>query len=178
MRLIDGIVERASDSLIVSALAEPTAMQTVAVAMTQTVYEEQILDDDDRVIAAAIADGARYKEQLLGRAGGAYSADQLGTMLGRTRQAINEGRTRNLYFGVPVDQTTFAYPKCQLWENGLLSGLRAFLDAFDTQDPWTQLMVLVEPTERLKRRSPLDALRRGDLAGAERVAATYGHHGA
>jgi hypothetical protein len=171
------IADNASEAVIARALGEPTALGTAAHALAQSVTEERDLEDADRQIAGAIAAGARYKEELLKRAGGAYTAEQLGQVLGISRQAVNDGRKTNLYFGVPVGQS-YAYPKLQLTEGGALTGLRTFLDAFTLPDPWMKLAVLLEPSERLEGRSPLDVLRAGDVESPALVAATYGGQGA
>ena len=153
-------------------------MATLAQAMTSFVFEERALDARDRVIAAALAEGARYKEELLERAGGAYTAEQIGQVLGgKSRQAIAEGRKTNLYFGVPAGRG-YAYPKCQVTESGILPGLRQFLDAFILPDPWMKLALLLEPSAQLEGRSPLDALRLGEVEPAVGVAKSYGGHGA
>jgi len=172
------LASTAPESVIAGALSEPTALGTAAYALTEAAVEERPLDEADRQIAAALASGARYKEKLLTSAGGSYTAEQLGEVLGISRQAVNEGRKTNLYFAVPSGQTGFAYPKLQITKTGLLAGLRTFLDALTLPDPWMKLVVLMEPSERLNGRSPLEALRAGDVAQAVLVAATYGGHGA
>jgi hypothetical protein len=179
-RAVDYIAEvadTAPETVIIGALREPTALATIAHALTESVVEERELDEADRQIAAALAAGAQYKADLLDRAGGAFSAEQLGNVLAISRQAVNAGRKTNLYFGVPSGQS-FAYPKVQVSGDGVLNGLRSFLDAFTLPDPWMKLAVLVEPSERLDGRSPLDALRAGDVNQAVLVAETYGGHGA
>lgn len=178
VRYFAGLACTAPESVIAGALSEPTALGTAAYVLAESVVEERPLDEADRQIAAALASGARYKEKLLARAGDAYTAEQLGEVLGISRQAVNEGRKTNLYFGVPSGQTGFAYPKLQVTDTGLLPGLRSFLDAFTLPDPWMKLAVLIEPSERLGGRSPLEALRAGDVDDAVMVAATYGSHGA
>jgi hypothetical protein len=171
------LADTAPEPVIAGALAEPTALATAARALSESVVEERELDDADRQIAAALAAGARYKEELLQRAGGAYTGEQLAELLGISRQAVNDGRKTNLYFGVPTGQG-YAYPKLQVGKDGVLKGLRAFLDAFTLPDPWMKLVILIEPSERLGARAPLDAIRQGDVDAAIVVAATYGDHGA
>jgi hypothetical protein len=177
MNLFTDLADNASDSVIATALAEPTALGTAALALAESVAAAQPLDEADRQIAAALAAGAQYKEELLTRAGGAYSAEQLAQLLGISRQAVNEGRKTHLYFAVPSGQS-YVYPKLQLTSRGPLPGLRDFLDGFSLPDAWMKLSVLVEPSERLGGRSPLEALREGDVEAAVLVAATYGGHGA
>lgn len=119
-------------------------------------------------------------EELLDRAGGAYTAEQLATVLGKAggRQTIAAGRKSNLYFGLPT-ASGYAYPRLQVTDAGtILEGLREFLDAFALPDPWMKLVVLLDPAPQLSGRSPREALLAGDVEGAVAVARAYGTHGA
>lgn len=160
------------------ALSEPSPVGTIVRVLQDFPFEFPALDESDHRIAAAIARGVALKARLLERAGGYYSSTQLGKILGITPQAVADGRSSR-YFGVPTSGNKFAYPKLQLTDTGLiLPGLRDFLHAFVDADEWTQLVVLMDPSPRLGGRSPLDAIRRGDIDGAKAVAAAYGNHGA
>lgn len=179
--LVARMADSAPEEVLAAALAKASPLDTVATAMSAFVFEERALDRRDRVLAAARARGAQYMEAVLERAGGAYTADQLAAVLGKAggRQTVAVGRKTHLYFGLPTAAGAFAYPKLQVTSEGqLLGGLREFLDAFTLPDPWMQLSMLLEPSPRLAGRSPLDALRAGDVAGAAAVAAAYGSHGA
>ena len=181
LALVATLADTAPDEVLASALGKATAMDTVATAMTALVFAERTLDVQDRVLAAARARGARHMEELLARAGGAYTAEQLAAVLGKAggRQTIAVGRKAHRYFGLPTAPGRYAYPKLQVAADGrLLPGLREFLDAFTLPDPWMQLVVLLEPSPRLAGRTPLDALRAGDVDGAAAVARAYGSHGA
>ncbi len=178
--LVRKMADRAPEEVLASALAEATPMATVASAMSAFVFQERELDRRDRALAASRAQGARLMEELLDRAGGAYTAEQLATVLGKAggRQTIAAGRKSNLYFGLPT-ASGYAYPRLQVTDAGtILEGLREFLDAFALPDPWMKLVVLLDPAPQLSGRSPREALLAGDVEGAVAVARAYGTHGA
>lgn len=181
VRLVARIAEIAPEELLVSALGKTSAMDTVATAMGALVAPDRKLDERDRTLTAARARGAHVMTELLERAGGAYSAEQLAEVLGKAggRQTISVGRKTNLYFGLPTPGGTYAYPKLQITAEGkILPGLREFLDAFTLPDPWMKLVVLLDPSPRLGGRVPYDELRAGEVAGPLAVARAYGSHGA
>lgn len=179
-QLVERLAEMVPEDVLVDALGKASPLDTVATAMTAVVGKDRTLDARDRVLAAARARGVSRMQQILAQAGGAYSAEQLAAVLGKAggRQTISAGRESNLYFGLPTP-TGYAYPKLQVAEGGqMLSGLRTFLEAFTLPDPWMKLVVLLEPSPRLEGRTPLEALRQGDVDGAVAVASAYGSHGA
>lgn len=180
VELVKKMAEVAPESLLATALGKRTALDTMATAMAALVATERSFDPDDEVFAAARAQGALQMKQLLERAGGAYSAEQLARILGKAggRATIAAGRKSNIYFGLPTS-SGYAYPKLQVATGGwILPGLRAFLDAFTLPDSWMKLVVLLEPSPRLGGRSPLEALHAGDTDLAVQVASAYGLHGA
>jgi hypothetical protein len=174
------MADRAPDDVLASALAEATPLGTVATAMSAFVVDERALDAQDRALAAARARGAQFMAELLTRAGGAYTAEQLAEVLGKVggRQTIAAGRASNRYFGLPT-AAGYAYPRLQVTEAGApLRGLRDFLDAVALPDPWMKLVLLLDPAPQLEGRTPLEALRSGNVSGAVAVAHAYGSHGA
>ena len=176
---LERLARMAPAHVLAHALAEQSPAGTIARILSALHYEERDLDAEDRAIAAALAEGTRFKEGLLDQAGGAYTAEQFGELLHiRTRQGVAKGRKEGRFLGVPVAGGGYVYPKVQVTREGLLPGLKRYLTAFGLDDPWTQLAVLLAPTDRLGGRTPLDALRERDVDGAVRVARSYGEHGA
>ena len=171
------VAGKAPEALLARALSATTAEGTVAEAMSAVVLEEESITDEDRAIAAALAEGTLQKKELLEEMGGAFTADQLAKILKISPQAVHGGRQTNLYFGLPVAKG-FRYPKFQVTDSGTLKGLKEFLSAFTLPDPWTKLAVLVAPSDRLNGRSPLNAIKTGEIGKAVEVALAYGSHGA
>lgn len=129
-------------------------------------------------LAGARARGAAMKAELLERAGGALSAGEVAELMDVTPAAVHARRQRGTLLAVRQANGEFLYPACQFGEDGPLLGLGQVLAAFRVEGAWTRLSVLLAPAPSLQDESPLDALRRGDVAGAVDAVATYGEHGA
>jgi hypothetical protein len=129
-------------------------------------------------LASARARGAAMKSELLERAGGALSAGEVAGLMGVTPAAVHARRQRGTLLAVRQANGEFLYPACQFGEDGALPGLGQVLAAFTVDGPWTRLSVLLSPAPSLGGATPLDALQRGDVAGAVEAVASYGEHGA
>jgi hypothetical protein len=180
---LHGFASRTPDPVLARALSEPTPVGTIARALTEQTPAEQALGQEDHAIAAALARGAKLKEELLRQAGGVYSGKQIGDLLGiTTRQGVAVARQSGRLLGVPTrsgpGKAAYVYPKAQFTRSGVVPGLQEFLNAFTLEDPWAQLAVLLSPSPRLEGWSPLQALRAGRIEDAVAVAAAYGEHGA
>jgi len=77
---------------------------------------------------------------------------------------------------VPRANGEFLYPAFQFTEDGTLPGLARVLQAFQVEGPWTRLSVLLSPADAVDGRTPLGALRDGDVEGAILAVSTYGEH--
>jgi hypothetical protein len=121
--------------------------------------------------------GAVLKRDLLERAGGAWSAEEVAAVLGIAPSAVHARHRRRTLLAVRTDTGKFLYPACQFGNGGPLPGLDLALAAFTVEGAWTRLGVLLSPAPALDGATPLDALRRGDVAGAVEAVSSYGDHG-
>lgn len=127
-------------------------------------------------LAAARARGAAAKVHLLERAGGGLSAGAVAERLGVTPAAVHARRQRGTLLAVPRANGEHLYPAFQFTAEGTLAGLGRVLQSFQVEGPWTKLSVLLSPADALEGRTPLDALRAGDVDGAVQAVSTYGEH--
>lgn len=151
-------------------LEEPSDVGATAALLEHAATAASVVAVDP--LAAAKARWLRAEEELLNAAGGTLTAEDVATLLGGvTRQAVEKRRDRRTLLGLRRSGGAFVYPVCQFHGGDVLPGLDRFLDAFprDT-DPWQMLNVLVGPSEALNGQTPLETLRRGDVAGALEVA--------
>src|SRR5215207_1416955 len=109
-------------------------------------------------LASARARGAATKSDLLARAGGALSAEEVATLMGMTVAAVDEQRQRGTLLGVRQGRRVILYPACQFAADGALPGLGKVLAAFAVEGAWTRLSVLLSPAPALGGATPLDAL--------------------
>lgn len=129
-------------------------------------------------LAAARMRAVRIKRELLERAGGAYTTGQVAELLGVTPQAIHGRRMRGNLLALRGPNGDYLYPAFQLTGRGVLPGLAEVLAAFQVEDPWTRLSVLLGPAGRLGGHTPLQALLEGRVADAVHAVAAYGEHAA
>jgi hypothetical protein len=128
-------------------------------------------------LANARLRSGRARQELIARAGGAYQAHEVATLLGITRQAVHGRYKRGSLLGLPQGTGDILYPVCQFTVQGqVLAGLPEVLAAFRIDSPWTRLSVLLAPSPLAGGKSPLDALAAGDRAGAVAAAHSFGEH--
>ncbi len=135
-----------------------------------------LLSEGDPLAKARIR-GVRVKRDLLEQGGGTLGAGRVSQLLGISRQAVDKRRQSQALLALRAGER-FVYPAWQFVGGQALSGLKRVLRAFDIEDPWMRLGFFLDPNERLDGRSPLDALRAGDVDAVCTAASTYAVHGA
>jgi hypothetical protein len=161
MDALSRISTQASTESLADALAATTDVGTLA----------RILSDADVVGAAVaaleplaplIARNAEHRLELLDEAGGTLSAEQVGDLLGITRQAVDKRRRAQalLAFRRGGD---WRYPRCQFDEEAhdVLEGMSKVVQALAGAGPWVTLDFLLAPDDALDGESPMEAMRAG-----------------
>jgi hypothetical protein len=161
MDALSRISTQASTESLADALAATTDVGTLA----------RILSDADVVGAAVaaleplaplIARNAEHRLELLDEAGGTLSAEQVGDLLGITRQAVDKRRRAHalLAFRRGGD---WRYPRCQFDEEAhdVLEGMSKVVQALAEAGPWVTLDFLLAPDDALDGESPREAMRAG-----------------
>lgn len=174
--LVQRLSEQASDESLAAALEAPSDFGGLARLLSDTAALGVSLETVDP-LAEAVARGAEVKQELLRDAGGGWSSPRVAEHLGITRQAVDKRRRAGRLLAVQTGQGDWLYPVCQFSEEGVLPGLDRFLAAFQAGGPWMRLSILLTPAEEIGGISQLDALRRGEVDAAVRVAATFGEQG-
>lgn len=120
---------------------------------------------------------AAVREALLAAAGGGLSLTEAAQALGVTRQNLHKRIHTGSALGMLLDNR-IVVPKLQLVACGsrttIVAGLERVVRPFlDTKaGAWSALQFLLDPDPNLGR-PPIDALRAGDVAGAEHAARGY-----
>jgi hypothetical protein len=161
MDALSRISTQASMESLTEALAATTDVGTLA----------RVLGDADVLGAAVaaleplaplIARNAEHRLELLGEAGGTLSAEEVGHLLGITRQGVDKRRRASglLAFRRGGD---WRYPRCQFDEEAheVLEGISRVVQAFAEAGPWVTLDFLLAADDTLDGRSPIEALRAG-----------------
>jgi hypothetical protein len=175
--MLERVSSAASRETLESALAAPTDIGGVASLLSDLAPLGLDLSDVDPFVEA-IARGAAVKQELMERAGGGLTSSQVAGVLGITRQGVDKRRSRGTLLAVPTGSGDYLYPACQFTAEGVVPGLAEILQAFQVQNPWTQLSALLSPTPALNNRTILDALQKGEADTATRIVASFGEQGA
>ena len=131
---------------------------------------------DPDPLAAARMRAVRVKRELVEQAGGAWGTGQVAQFLGVTPQAVHGRRARGTLLGLRAPNGDFVYPAFQFHNHGVLPGLADVLRAFQVEDPWTQLSVLLGPSGRLGGAAPIQALLQGQVQEVMEAVGSYGEH--
>jgi hypothetical protein len=161
-RVLDEATSESSDYLVLlRALASPTAI------------EETVQVDP---LAVARLRGVDRQRNLLQSGGGAYSAEQVGEILGISRQAVDKRRRDGKLIGLMRGRRGYAYPVWQFENGKTLQFLEDVLEILRKNDPWMQVAFFLNNNTRLHGRKPVDVLREGKIDEVREAAASYGEH--
>lgn len=132
---------------------------------------------DDR--AQALLRGLEMREQMLTEAGGAFTLEDVQRLLyGVSRQAIDKRVRDGSLLAIPGPNGARRYPCLQFLADGsLLPGLKALQAALPSQGAWYVLHFLTAPHDALQGRSPIAALRAGNLDAVLTAAQGMGQQG-
>lgn len=160
------------DDALEAALKASTDVGTLAYVASELAGSPAVAEIDPT--AALLAEGAKVKQELLERAGGAVGVTDAARILGITRQAVDKRRRAHRLIAVSHGHD-YAYPAAQFFEDGLVPGLDKALEAMPILDPWMRLEWLVTADDELGGMSPLEALKAGRV---DDVVANAADHGA
>ncbi len=134
---------------------------------------------DEGPLAGAKLRGLRYREKMLTAEGGTLSSQAVAGILKISRQAVDKRRQAGRLIGLSTGRRGYAYPAWQFdAEHGTLPGLEDVLDDLSSHDPWMQVSFMLNSNAYLDDRTPLEALRAGELNPVRRAAQAFGEHGA
>jgi hypothetical protein len=130
------------------------------------------------LLASAKLRGLETKRRVIEQLGGTLTVREVADLLGITRQAVGKRRSLNQLIGLLQGSRSYAYPAFQFERGETLTGLKEISEALSSHDPWAQLLFFAGANDRLNGRTPLEALRTGQLDAVVRVASIYGEQGA
>ncbi len=161
------------------ALAETAAANSNFLVLFHALRSPEILSQLEQYepLASPYLKGLEVQQQLLHRAGGLMTAEEVAKVLRLTRQAVDKRRQNGKLIAIPQGQRGFGYPICQFDSKGPIAGLEQTLTALNERDGWSQLTFLLSPNSLLENRAPLDLLRAGSVERVVNVAGTFGEQG-
>lgn len=174
------LTRRAMEHVSPGTLVEAVAASTDQEAMLRILEAPEMAAPviETVTINAARAAGIEARDQLLTAQGGSWPVARVAKYLGLTRQAVDKRRRANRLIGLAVGRHGYLYPFWQFSRNGTVPGLEDVLAALHRHDPWSQVIFMLSPNDRLDGVTPLEALRKGQTEDVKIAAALFGEHGA
>jgi hypothetical protein len=176
LRAVSKAIENSPIHALAQAASAPTDVEVLVRALQQPDTIERLKSDDP--LTPARLRGLREREKLLEVEGGTLSADEVAKHLSVTRQAVNKRRQQGALVGLDAGRHGYLYPAWQFVREGTIPDLEPVLEALKAHDPWMQHIFMVSGNTRLEDRTPLEALRQGQLDGVLTAARALGEHGA
>ena len=173
---LDRLAAGADAATATAALGRPSDYALLLDLLTAPAVLERVREEDP--LGPARLRWLRDRERLLAAEGGTVPAAPAMTILGlKSRQAIQQRRSRVKLLGLPLGGSTYLYPTGQFEGQAILRGLPETLAALAPLDPWRQAAYLLAGEPRLGGTRPLDALRAGRTAEVVEAARLYGEQG-
>lgn len=176
LRAVSKAIENSSIHALAQAASAPTDVEVLVRALQQPGTLETLKSDDP--LTPARLRGLRERENLLEVEGGTLSAHEVAKHLSITRQAVNKRRQQGALVGLDAGRHGYLYPSWQFVRKGTVLNLEPVLEALKGHDPWMQHIFMVSGNTRLENRTPLDALRQGQLDDVLTAVRALGEHGA
>ena len=167
---LEVLPDRARDSLLEE--SDAGLLATLASALGTAVSDP---------LAAAKARAVRARAELVDAADGLLDTKAVAERLAVTPQAINKQLHQGKLLAVTRGGNALAFPACQFDAEGEpLEGLPEVLEVLRRKafGSWTQLRFLAGRNGRLRNRTPIEAMRAGDLPSVLRAAEAFEEHGA
>jgi hypothetical protein len=178
MRAINAVLKFAdlSEDSVVRATAAPTDLSVLLTALSSG----ELLNDLKSVepLAPAFLRGIEAQRRLLDASGGTLTAEQAGSILGISRQAVEKRRKAHTLIGLTTGRHGYRYPAWQFTKSGVLPGLEDVLKALGPHDEWMQAAFFLGNNPRLGGRTPIETLAAGGVTRVLGAAQVYEEHGA
>lgn len=176
VRVLAGAIADAPTEALEGTASSASDLGAIAEFLLEMSPSLEALDTDP--LATALLTGALAKRELHRAAGGMASVQDVATMLGISRQAVDKRRRADSLLAVPSPSKDWWYPRAQFSARGEpLAGLDRVLRAFRVTDPWMRLDALLARDPALGERSALEALARGEVDAVIRAVASFGDQG-
>lgn len=159
------------ERMLSHAVQEPSDLKVLVMALASD--ESLAAVGMQEPLAAARLRGLEAKRRLLEAEGGTLSTAEAARLLRVSRQAVDRRRTEGKLLALALGKKGYYYPAWQFD----LPGMPSVLAALAGRDPWEQLSFFLNPSEGLGDRTPIEALRAGQLPDVLQAATAYAEQG-
>ena len=163
-RVIADALARADEAHFAAAAGADTNLGA-AMAILEPVARDEAVRRLEPLAGARLR-GLAARGELIERAGGVLSADEVARLLGIGTDAVAKRRQADRLLALPRGDRGFDYPACQFGPHGVLPHLDRLLAGTRGLEPWVRLDLLTSPREELGGLSPLQAAAQGEVEDA------------
>jgi nucleoid DNA-binding protein len=128
--------------------------------------------------ALALLRGKEISEADLKESGGSFTLQDVESLLGISRQAIDKKVQDNALLAIPGPHGRRRYPVVQFTTDGTVPGLQKVLKSLPSTNGWFRLNFLVTPDAHLGDQRPVDVLKQGHIEPVVTAAKAVGVQGA
>jgi hypothetical protein len=157
---LERMAATASPKTLSDALAAPTDAGSLAWLLSRSEVVGQAVIELDPLVPT-LARNVEHRKRLIERGGGTLSAENVGRLLGISRQAVDKRRRSGALLAVR-EGSDWRYPACQFGETDVHAGIADVVRAYASAGPWVALDFLLAPDSALGGRSALEALKSCD----------------
>lgn len=173
VRMMADTLRDATPASLQGAVEAPTDAGSAAYLVSMAAGLDEAARELDPT-AAAILRGSEMKRDLLRRAGGVLETARVASLLGISRQAVAKRVRNESLLAIQDASGHLQFPAVQFTATGTIDGLEKVLAAFNVENPWTRLAVLLDTDEGVGGKQVIDALRAGELRAVLDVIRSFG----
>ncbi len=173
LRVITHLVEYAS---IVDASTASNDYELL-LKVLETPESLELLQKNDPLANARLR-GLKVKQELLEANGGCITVEEVASILGISRQAVDKRRRANKLIGINRGKHAIVYPIWQFNSQSVIEGLETVLAHLQDYDPWMQIAFMLEQNPRLEGKTPLEELHSKHIEQVLSAVRVFGEQGA
>jgi len=169
--------KKLDDEALVAAVEAPTDFDALILSLERSGPE--VFSATDPLFAAKLR-GLQARKQLTEDAGGLLSSPQVAKLLNMTNAAVHKRIKANTLLAVNQGKRGNFFPAFQFTQNGeVLTGVAQVVAelAKGGHDGWGAVRFFLSDSDRLEGRTPLAALRDGEVDRVVHAARWYGQQG-
>lgn len=135
-------LRRMTPSELMRAVEAPSPAATVAQIISAT---PDVGIPDESAWTRALARGAARKQEMIQRAGGVLTSNEVAELLGVTVSAVNQRKNRHRsILAVPLSGGEWGFPARQFVDGAIRDGIAEVVREAATLNPWVLLSILLD----------------------------------
>jgi hypothetical protein len=175
VRAVARLSREMGEASLREAVSAPSDCAVLLAALESEPGLEALTREDP--LAQARLRGLEARTRMLSAEGGTLGVQDVAAHLHVSRQAVYKRYRAGRLLAVDCGRHGVAFPAWQFVPGGVLPGIEEALEALTDLDAWTRLAFFLGENVGTGGKTPLEALRRGELQDVLRAAQLHGEQG-